>query len=171
MKKRLVSVLSLILCLAVMLPAASVAETVKPNVTDLMKTYTKLDLNPYRGKTVLLNFFTEWCYYCMKEMPDIKTVSEMYDESAFQVVLIHPWDGEDATNTENVKEKFGMQDMVFFEDEDRMVASMVGIPGYPCSLFLNPDGTLEAAAASMLTLEQLTAQLDAMGVPRKAEEE
>ena len=107
----------------------------------------------------------------MQEMPDIKTLYDTYDEDELAIVLVHVWDGENADNTASVKEKYGMEDMTFFEDEDMLVASLVGLQGYPASLFLNPDGTLAAAANYMLTLEQMTGQLDAMGVARKAAEE
>ena len=149
MKRR---IFALLLCftLALGLTGAS-AETVIPNVTDLLFKYTTLDLNPYKGKTVLLNFFTEWCYYCMQEMPDLKTVNGLYDPEQFQMVLVHVWDGEDETSTENVKAKFGMEDMVFFEDTDRMVASVVGLLGYPATSIVDPDGTLASAFNSMVT--------------------
>ena len=49
--------------------------------------------------------------------------------------------------------------------------SLVGLPGYPTSLFIDAEGTLVGAAPFMLTLDQLTMQLDQMGVPRKAAEE
>ena len=158
--------------LAVLLAAAPLAPAEEaPNVTELMNSYTELDLSPYLGKTVFINFFTEWCYYCMQEMPDIKALYDTYSEDELAIVLVHVWDGENADNTASVKGKYGMEDMTFFEDEDMMVASLVGLQGYPASLFLNPDGTLEAAANYMLTLEQMTGQLDAMGVARKAAEE
>lgn len=167
MKRRL---LALLLCfmLALGLTGAS-AETVVPNVTDLLFKYTTLDLNPYQGKTVLLNFFTEWCYYCMQEMPDLKTVNGLYDPEQFQMVLVHVWDGEDETSTENVKAKFGMEDMVFFEDTDRMVASVVGLMGYPATIIVNPDGTLATAVNSMVTEEWLTTVLDDLNVARAEE--
>ena len=167
MKKR---ILALLLCftLALGLTGAS-AEEVVPNVTDLLFKYTTLDLNPYKGKTVLLNFFTEWCYYCMQEMPDLKEVNGMYDPEKFQTVLVHVWDGEDETSTENVKTKFGMEDMVFFEDTDRMVASVVGLMGYPATIIVNPDGTLATAVNSMVTEEWLTTVLDDLNVPRAEE--
>ena len=145
-----------LLVLAVLLAAAPLAPAEEaPNVTQLMNSHTSLDLSPY----------------CMQEMPDIKTLYDTYDEDELAIVLVHVWDGENADNTASVKEKYGMEDMTFFEDEDMLVASLVGLQGYPASLFLNPDGTLEAAANYMLTLEQMTGQLDAMGVARKAAEE
>ena len=169
--KKILSIIALMLVLALALSACSAPAEEAPNVTQLMNSYTSLDLSPYLGKTVFINFFTEWCYYCMQEMPDIKTLYDTYDEDELAIVLVHVWDGENADNTASVKEKYGMEDMTFFEDEDMLVASLVGLQGYPASLFLNPDGTLEAAANYMLTLEQMTGQLDAMGVARKAAEE
>ena len=167
MKKRF---FALVLCLMLLTGIAGAqAQTVVPNVTDLLFKYTELDLNPYKGKTVLLNFFTEWCYYCMQEMPDLERVNDMYDPEQFQMVLVHVWDGEDETATENVKQKFGMEDMVFFEDTDRMVASAVGLMGYPATILVNPDGTLAYAVNSMVTEEWLTTALDEMQVSRVQE--
>ena len=167
MKKRF---LALVLCLMMVMSLASVqAETAVPNVTDLLFKYTTLDLNPYKGKTVLLNFFTEWCFYCMQEMPDLERVNDMYDPEQFQMVLVHVWDGEDETATETVKARFGMEDMVFFEDTDRMVASAVGLMGYPATILVNPDGTLAYAVNSMVTEEWLTTALDEMQVGRVQE--
>ena len=175
MKKMFKRSFALLLCLMTFVfPMGAFAEEAAEeeiSLIELFNTYTSLDLTPYEGKVILVNFFTEWCAYCMQEMPDVKKVAEMYDEEAFQVVLVHPWQNEDASNTESVKSKFGMEDMVFFEDEDSMVTSIIGVPGFPTSLFLNPDGTIAGAAPFMLTLDQLTMQLDQMGVPRKAAEE
>lgn len=94
-----------LLVLAVLLAAAPLAPAEEaPNVTQLMNSHTSLDLSPYLGKTVFINFFTEWCYYCMQEMPDIKTLYDTYDEDELAIVLVHVWDGENADNTASVKE-------------------------------------------------------------------
>ena len=167
MKKRLLSIL-LAALLVLSLSGAS-AQTVKPNVSDLLFTYTDLDLNPYKGQTVVLNFFTEWCYYCMQEMPDFREVNDLYSPESFQMVLVHVWDGEDEKSTENVKTRFGMEDMTFFEDKDRMVASAVGLMGYPATIIVEPDGSLHTAINSMVTLEWLTNVLDELGVARAEE--
>ena len=175
MKRNHFRILALLLCL--LLPLSACAETTAepqenelPNVTELLNKYTTLDLSPYLGKTVLVNFFTEWCGYCMKEMPDFREVNDLYSPESFQMVLVHVWDGEDETNTQNVKDRFGMHDMTFFEDTDRLVASVVGVPGYPATLILNPDGTLAAGQSGMLTKDVLTAFLDELGVERVAAE-
>ena len=174
MKKNRLRLLVLLMCM--LLPLSACAETAAPeteaapNVVDVLNEYTTLDLSEHLGKTVLINFFTEWCTYCMKEMPDMKEVNDLYDPESFQMILVHVWDGEDESNTENVKERFGMHHMTFFEDTDRVVASVVGVPGYPATLILNPDGSLAAGQSGMLTYDVLTQFLDGMGVERKAAE-
>jgi len=175
MKRNHLRLLALLLC--ILLPLSACAQTeaepeteALPNVVELLNEYTTLDLTPYLGKTMLVNFFTEWCGYCMMEMPDFREANDLYDPESFQMVLVHVWDGEDESNTESVKERFDMHHMTFFEDTDRMVASIVGVPGYPATLILNPDGTLAAGQSGMITLEALTAFLDEMGVERVAAE-
>ena len=174
MKRNHLRLLALLMCM--LIPLSACAETAAPetesmpNVVDILNEHTTLDLSGHLGKTVLINFFTEWCTYCMQEMPDMKEVNDLYDPESFQMILVHVWDGEDESNTESVKERFGMQHMTFFEDEDRMVAGVVGVPGYPATLIVNPDGTLAAGQSGMLTFDVLTQFLDGMGVERKAAE-
>lgn len=144
------------------------AEEAAPIASELFSTYTNLDLAPYEGKAIFINFFTEWCYYCMQEMPDIKKLYDEYNEDELQVILVHVWDGEDASNSESVKATYGLEDLTFFEDEDRMVAAFVGLGGYPGSLFIAKDGTLHGAANYMLTYDQLSAYMEEMGVSKKA---
>lgn len=173
MKRTVARLLCLLMCfMAPLAPVSALAEAEQAapaNVIELMKTYTRLDLSPYEGKAIFLNFFTEWCYYCMQEMPDIKTMYETYDPEELQIVLVHVWDGEDASNTESVKKAHGLEELTFFEDKDGMVASLVGLQGYPASLYVNKDGTLAAGYNYALSLEQLCAPLDAMGVARRAD--
>ena len=170
--KRYLRVLALLLCVLLPLSAcAQPAETENvPNLTQLLKENTALDLTPYAGKTVIVNFFTEWCTYCMQEMPDFRRVNDLYDPDQLQMVLVHVWDGEDETNTESVKERFDMHHMTFFEDEDRRVASLVGVPGYPATLIADGEGNVIAGQSGMLTYDVLTAFLDELGVERVAEE-
>jgi len=174
MKRNTLRILALLLC--ILLPFSACAQSEAPaqeqdtpNAVEVFKEHTELDLTPYLGKTILLNFFTEWCGYCMMEMPDFRELHDLYDPEQFQMVMVHVWSGEDETNTQNVKDRFDMHDMTFFEDTDMMVASVAGVPGFPTTFILNPDGTIAFAQASMMSLDMLTAILDSLGVERVAE--
>ena len=174
MKRNHLRLLALLLCL--LLPFSACAQTaepeqeVTPNLTQLLNEYTTLDLTPYLGKTVIVSFFTEWCMYCMQEMPNLRQLNDLYDPEQFQLVLVHVWDGEDETNTQSVKDRFDMHHMTFFEDEDRLVASLVGVPGFPATLIADGEGNVIAGQSGVIPFDALTAFLDELGVERAAVE-
>lgn len=166
MKQIILRAAALLLCLTCLaLPV--LAEEEPLDAVAFFQEYSDLDLTPYQGRVILLNVFTEWCPYCMQEMPDLKAVSDMYDEDAFQLVLIHPWDGEDASNSENVQKKYGLEAVPCFEDKDGRVCQLLGLEGYPASLILDAQGQPVWGCGGMTNLASLTVQLDAMGVEKR----
>ncbi|MBN1778326.1 MAG: TlpA family protein disulfide reductase [Clostridiales bacterium] len=126
---------------------------------------TVLDLARYEGKTVLINYFTEWCPYCMEEMPDIKKAYDTYDPNSLAIILVHPWDGEDATNSASVVAKYGLEGVTVIEDEDFALVGAIGVPGYPTSVIVDQAGYLYDAVASMISFEWLASAFDDLGVP------
>ncbi len=126
---------------------------------------TALDVSQYEGKVLFLNFFTEWCPYCMEEMPDIKAIFDAYDPNSLAIVLIHPWDGENADNTASVVAKYGLEGVYTVEDEDFTLTGIVGVPGYPTSVFIDANGYLNYAVASKLDYDTIAGVLNGMGVP------
>ena len=170
--KRILSVLFVFMLL---LPMAAIAEDASEEaeavyVLDYFSD-TALDLTQYEGKAVYMNFFTEWCPYCMDEMPDIREIYDTYDPDSLEIILVHPWDGEDASNTASVVETYGLEGMTTFEDEDMTITAIVGVPGYPTSVFIDQDGYLFYAIASKLEYDSLAEIIDAMGVPKREEAE
>ena len=136
----------------------------KFQIVELIQEYTSMDLSPYQGKALFLNFFTEWCVYCMQEMDSIRKIHENYSREELQVVLVHVWDGEDASNTESVKRRFGMEDMVFYEDEKVEMPGFFGLTGYPTSLFIDREGFLSEPFFGAISFETMAAAVESMGV-------
>ena len=119
----MVSLALSLLLLAAVPTALAQAEPRKINLFEYFEG-SDLDLTPYKGKALFLNFFTEWCPYCMEEMDSIKKVFETYSPDELQPILVHCWSGEDASNTERVKELWPGE-MTFFEDETMSILEMV----------------------------------------------
>ena len=142
------------------------AESQPVYVLDYFKGST-LDVSLYEGKALFLNFFTEWCPYCMEEMPDIKKIYDTYDPGSLEIILVHPWDGEDASNTASVVETYGLQGITTLEDEDLSLSNLVGIPGYPTSIVIDAQGYLSFAQASALDFDTFSQILDGMGIPKR----
>ncbi|MCE5344643.1 MAG: TlpA family protein disulfide reductase [Eubacteriales bacterium] len=146
-------------------PAAK-ADTKMPYVLNLFQN-TPLDVSKYQGKALYLNFFTGWCYYCMQEMPDIKKLYETYDPSQVEIILIHVWSGENADDSAAVVEQYGLQDLTLVEDDQMALANLIGLTGYPTSLFIDKDGYLNAYQPGQLTYDAMAAALDKMGISKR----
>jgi thiol-disulfide isomerase/thioredoxin len=50
--------------------------------------HKRLDLNAYRGKVVLLNFWATWCAPCQVEMPHFMAWQQKYGPRGLQVIGI-----------------------------------------------------------------------------------
>lgn len=161
--KRLITLLLALCCLLAPL-SMSLAQEEKPvDAYEYFKD-TKLDLEPYRGKAILLNFFTKWCRYCMQEMPEFKKVYESFNPDELQIILVHVWDGETEKETAEVAEAFGLQDMTFFEDEDLSLVSLANAPGYPHSVFIDKDGSLLGYISGATNYDSLVKVFADMGI-------
>ena len=95
----------------------------------------------YKGKTVIVNFFGTWCYYCKQELPGLQALADSRED--VQVLLVAA-PGVNGEGTIEDVEKW-MQDngysMPVLYDETIEVTQMFGISGYPTSFFICPDGT------------------------------
>ncbi len=157
---RLVSVF-LLVCLALM-PTLSVQAESDTDVFALFE-QVGLDLSPYEGKAIFMNFFTQWCGYCMQEMPDIKNTFDTYSPDELEIILIHVWNGEGQEASDEVVAKYGLEEMNVFEDTDLAVTQMVGLQGYPASLFIDKEGNLVVGYNYMITediIEETMIELD-----------
>lgn len=171
--KTVVRILALTLALMV-LPIAAPAETAAPS--DGAQRYywldyftnTALDVSKYQGKALYLNIFYRGCPYCMQEMPDLKRIYDTYSPDEVAVVLIHAWNDEDATDTAAVVEQYGLQGIDIIEDEQLTLSNMLVYYGYPTSIFIGKDGYLSDYKPGMLTFEQMSAAMDAMGIGKRA---
>jgi len=49
----------------------------------------RFDWNEYRGKVVLVDFWSTWCDLCLQEMPNIRQNYDLYKEQGFEVVGVN----------------------------------------------------------------------------------
>ena len=174
MMKRMKQTVTLMLTLVmVTMSFASFAETAPAATNAAGKAYvlgefanTPLDVSQYKGKAIWLNFFTGWCSYCMEEMPAIKETFDTYDPNEVAIVLVHVWDGENADDSAAVVERFNLQDMILLEDEQMTLATLIGLQGYPTSVFIDKNGYLSTVTYTLDAAGMATA-LDAMGVAKR----
>lgn len=99
-------------------------------------------MNDFRGKTVLVNFWTTWCPPCKWEMPILDAFYRDYKDRGFVVLAIS------LDKTEDVVRKFVTEKRLTFPialDPESVVAAKFGVMGLPGTFIVGPDGYIKAS--------------------------
>ena len=125
-----------------------------PDFTVLDMEGNEVKLSDFRGKPVVLNFWTSWCFYCMVEMPDFEEARKAYPDVQFLMVNAT----SDANETiDDAKEFIRNKDFGFdyFFDVDGEAADAYRVTGYPMTVFIDRFGNAVAKGSGMLEYEMI----------------
>lgn len=101
-----------------------------------------ITLSSYRGKTIILNFFGTWCYYCNQELPDLQDVHASRSDVEVLLVAAPGINGEGNIDyVEDYMQSKGYTMKIVY-DSSLKVTRMYKISGYPTSFIYKPDGNL-----------------------------
>ncbi len=100
-----------------------------------------VSLSDYRGKTIVVNFFGTWCYYCNMEFDGLQKVNDtMADVKVLMIAA--PFvngEGDIASVEAYMKDKGYSMDILY--DTDLSVTNRFGVSGYPTTYIVKPDGS------------------------------
>ena len=114
-----------------------------------------VSLSDFRGKPVVLNFWSSRCGPCQSEMPDFQKVFlELGDDVQFLMVNVTDGYWDTVQSASAFIQKNGYTCPVFY-DTDRSAAVTYGISSLPTSLFFDSEGSLVAYAVGAIKLDTL----------------
>jgi len=107
----------------------------------------KVRLSSYRGRTVVLNFWTKTCKPCLEEMPSIAELAKVLkgrEDIAVVTVSIDagPDDVRDTLKVALNGEAVPFE--VLFDPESEVVADKFGTKLFPETWIIDPDGVIRA---------------------------
>lgn len=111
------------------------------------------NLNDYKGKWVVVNYWATWCPPCIAEMPDLQA---FHDEHAKRDAVVIGVNVEDLSSNQlsNFLETYSITYPVY-------MGSMQGesplgtVPGLPTTFMVSPAGTVEARQVGSVTSEMI----------------
>jgi peroxiredoxin len=119
-----------------------------------------IQLEDYRGKIVLLNFWATWCAPCRLEMPAFQSSAEIYgDELA--VVAIN--NAESPGDVQTFVTELGLTFDVLLDPEAE-VQRLYSVRGYPTSVLIDADGIIRIQHIGLMTEDQLEGYLQELGI-------
>ncbi len=108
-------------------------------LTFLDEKNNQLNLNDYKGKLILLNFWATWCAPCKKEMPSLDLLQTHNDLSNLKIFPINV--GQDnLENSSKFFEDLNINNLEMYFDSPITLAKKFGLRGIPTSILLNKNG-------------------------------
>ena len=98
----------------------------------------QVSLSDYKGKIVILNFWTSWCGPCKEEMPHMQSFSEKHSDVAMLAVNLTSMDlGLDAVK--QFVEEYRLTFPILLDEAD-VVGKAYNILTIPTSYMIDPEG-------------------------------
>ena len=98
---------------------------------------TPLQLQQYRGKVVVLNFWATWCPPCVTEMPSLERLANLDEKIAVLTISVD----EDPETLRQFVAEHGLT-LAIARDPERRLAVRYGTYKYPESYIIGPGGKL-----------------------------
>lgn len=104
-----------------------------------------VSLSSLKGKSVVVNFWADWCPPCVSELPHFQKAYKEYDDVVFMMVNI------DST-PDYIKPFLDKQgyDFPVYYDSDSSASDAYGLSTIPRTIFVNPEGELVKTQIGMI---------------------
>ncbi len=121
-------------------PGAAHGEDVKaPDFTLESLQGKSFSLSDFRGKAVILNFWSPTCPPCLMQLPSFQKLYQAMSGKNLQVVLVTPANKAMARDT---KEKYNISVPILL-DKNGQVENLYQVRSHPQTFVLAPDGTVK----------------------------
>jgi thiol-disulfide isomerase/thioredoxin len=98
-----------------------------------------VNLDDFKGKLILLNFWATWCAPCKEEMPSL---DDLQSNSKFSNLKIFPINigQEETTKSESFFKKLNIKNLEIYIDAPITLAKKFSLRGVPTTILFNKEG-------------------------------
>ena len=126
---------------------------------------TPFDWSAYRGKIVLVDFWTTSCMICIEEMPHLQSIYQKYRDKGFEIVGV--CSGYDRSMMLKIIEKTGskwttLDDMARKADNQERMGERYPHFGVPYKVLIDRDGNCRAVDDESMWIENLDATVKSL---------
>ena len=135
-----------------------------PNIVLYDQYGKKHNIEEYKGKVVVINFWATWCGYCVEEMPAFEKVYKEFGSNKKDVIILGvagPKTKQNLNNVDVEKDKiisFLNKNKIMYPtlmDETGKSFDDYKVRALPMTYVINKDGYLEGFVNGAITDEQL----------------
>ncbi len=145
------------------LPPAAAVGRLAPDFTLMDLEGNRVTLSDFRGKTVFINFWTQWCPPCRAEMPEIEAIYQEYKSKDVVVIGVdllvsEILKGYDENDVLQFVQQGGYS-WIFVLDTSGEVSANYKITAIPTSFFIDREGIIQAVNIGAMTKRAMEARL------------
>ena len=140
---------------------AAAAVSQAPDFTMQDASGNAVKLSSFKGKPVVLNFWTSWCDYCKNEMPYFESAYKQYGDKVQFVMLNDVKSERGSEDGKNFISSSGYTFPVFYETEGKAM-SLYGLRGFPATMFIDANGNIVSRNIGEITQDKLSAGIQSL---------
>jgi len=102
-------------------------------------------LSDFRGRYVLLDFWTTWCHFCHQDYPSVRLAYELYKDHGLTVIGVHDNSVEPDAIRKYVESSSMAVPIAIDQADGRTLNAYLhecGVNSFPSYLLVGPDGTI-----------------------------
>ena len=111
-----------------------------PDFTLTSSAGKEMSLGAFRGRPVVLNFFTTWCEPCRDEMPGMQAMFESYVTRGLVLLAVDLGDAPDEVKT--YAQQMGLSFPLLLDQESN-VGDLYGVNSFPRTFFIDSEGVIQ----------------------------
>lgn len=148
-----------------------------PNIELVDQNGKKHNLEDYKGKVIMINFWVSWCSDCKAEMPEIVKLYKEYGENKKDLVIlgvVSPVSKEYPNNKDRIDKKellkYIANNKYTFPslfDETGKTYSEYEIDEYPSTFIIDRNGHLKVFVKGAISKEELKQNIESVLNPKK----
>ncbi|MBF0291877.1 MAG: TlpA family protein disulfide reductase [Nitrospinae bacterium] len=119
----------------------------------------QVSLASLAGKPAMINFWATWCAPCVKELPELERIHNLYKERGLEVILFNLQEKADVVKKHIEEHGYTMTSML---DEKGEMAEKYQVFGLPTTFFVDKAGMIRKTHMGELTKEIITEGLSAI---------
>jgi len=127
-----------------------------PNFTLKALDGSDVSLSKLKDKPVLINFWTTWCIYCVREFPDLEEVWNEYKDKV-HILAINV--GETKKTIEDFLKK-NPYTFPILMDAKFSASNSYNVSGIPATFIIGKDGTIVYSRAGMMNKNAMVSAIE-----------
>lgn len=148
-----------------------------PNIELVDQNGKKHNLQDYKGKVVMINFWVSWCSDCQREMPDVVQLYKEYGENKKDLIIlgvVTPISKQYPNNKDRIDKKALLK---YIKDKKYTFPSLFDETGktyteyeieeYPSTFIIDRNGHLKVYIKGAVPKEQLKEGIESVLNPKK----